>query len=88
MALHQWGFVLEMVGFILIAFVVGVILAFKSELGVKAFLDGRKDAVARLSGRFTVLLWFNKNNAITVSLAVSGTLIYFFGMLFQAISNW
>ena len=88
MTLHQWGLVIEIVGFIFIAFFVGVILAFKSELGVKPFLDRRKSTVARLSGRFTFLQWFNKNNAITLLLAGFGTLIYFVGMLLQACSTW
>jgi len=88
MTLHQWGLVLEIVGFIFIAFFVGVILAFKSELGVKPFLDGRKSTIARLSGRFTFLKWFNRNNAITLLLAGFGTLTYFLGMVFQTCSTW
>jgi len=88
MTLYQWGLVLEVGGFVIIAFFVGIILMFKSELGVKPFLDREKGRVARLSERLTFLQWFNKNNAITVASAVFGTLIYFLGLVFQAISTW
>ena len=88
MTLHQWGLVIEIVGFIFIAFFVGVILAFKSELGVEPFLGRRKRTVARLSGRFTFLQWFNRNNSITLLLAGFGTLTYFAGMLLQTCSTW
>ncbi len=88
MTLHQWGLVLEGVGFIVTAFFVGIILAFKSELGVKPFLDKEKDRVARLSDRLALLKWFNKNNAITLAFAVIGALIYFLGLVFKAISTW
>ena len=88
MTLHQWGLVIEIVGFIFIAFFVGVILAFKSELGVEPFLDRRKSTIARFSGRFTFLQWFNRNNAITLLLAGFGTLIYLVGMVLQACSTW
>ena len=88
MTLHQWGLVIEIVGFIFIAFFVGVILAFKSELGVEPFLGRRKRTVARLSGKFTFLQWFNRNNAITLFFAGVGTLIYFVGMLLQTCSTW
>jgi hypothetical protein len=88
MTLHQWGLILELVGFIVIAFFVGVILAYKEELGVKPLLDGEKVKVARLSNKLTFLRWFKKNNAVTVVLAVVGTLIYSLGLIFQAISTW
>ena len=88
MTLHHWGLALQIVGFVVIAFFVGIILTFKSELGVKPFLDREKERIVELSHKHTFLRWFNKHNRVTVVLAIAGTVIYFIGLVFQAISTW
>ena len=88
MECHQWGILLEIIGFIVIAFCVGIILVYKSELGMEPFLDKRKDLLNRILDRIKFLRWFKSNNAVTVSLVIIGTVIYFIGTLLQAIHAW
>ena len=88
MTLQHWGLVLEIVGFVFIAFFVGIILTFKSELGVKPLLDRQKERIVKLSNKRSVLRPLKEHNRVTVALAIAGTVMYFLGLLLQAISTW
>ena len=88
----RWGIGLELVGFFIIGFIVSVFLLNKSHMG-SSYVN-KLDVLKRLINRLLIktnikpLKWFTEGDRLTVSLLIFGTVIYFVGMILQAIYEW
>ena len=90
--MHRWGLGLELGGFFVIGFIVSVFLLNKSHMGSKyvSMLNNIKAPLNRLLNKTNKkpLKWFTEADRLTVTALFFGTVLYFVGLILQAISEW